>query len=113
MLWRLAVNGVPAAGGHDISQAGPCPCGWAGPRQGSPPPQPAHVWREHCFWSFEEAKDVVHQLQEILQLGAPLARDSVWLVRAPPRVHQCVWEPVCAAALDAMAFGRRICGQCI
>ena len=38
VLWRLAVNGVPGAGGHDISQAGPCPCVWAGPRQGSRPP---------------------------------------------------------------------------
>ena len=28
--WRPAVNGVPGAGGHDISQAGPCSCGWAG-----------------------------------------------------------------------------------
>ena len=108
VLWRLTVNGVPGAGGHDISQAGPCPCGWAGPRRDSPPPQPAHVWREHCFWSCEVAKDVVHQLQEVLQLGVPLARDSVWLLRAPSGVHQCVWEPVCAAALDAMAFGRRM-----
>ena len=51
---------------------------------------------------------MVHQLQEVLQLGVPLARDSVWLLRAPSGVHQCVWEPVCAAALDAMAFGRRM-----
>ena len=41
-------------------------------------------------------------------MGVPLARDSVWLLWAPPGVHQCVWEPVCAAALDAMAFGRRL-----
>ena len=38
LLWRLAVHGFPGAGGHDIRQAGPCPCGWAGPRQGSPAP---------------------------------------------------------------------------
>ena len=50
----------------------------------------------------------MHQLREVIQLGAPLARDSVWLLRAPPRMHQCVWEPVCAATLDAMAFGRRM-----
>ena len=76
--------------------------------QGSEPPQPAHMWREHCFWSCGVAKDVVHQLREVIQLGASLARDSVWLLLAPPGVHQCMWEPVCAAALDAMAFGRRM-----
>ena len=46
VLWRLALNGVPGAGEHDISQAGPCPCGWAGPRreaEASAPPASSYV----------------------------------------------------------------------
>lgn len=43
-LWRLAVNGVPAAGGHDISLPGPCPCGWQGPAAHLPTDQRATAW---------------------------------------------------------------------
>ena len=39
MFWRLAINGVQAAGGHDIVPCGPCPCAgscWHGPPSEQP-----------------------------------------------------------------------------
>ena len=106
-LWRLAVNGVQGAGGHDISLSGACLCGWAGPVRSRPEPERAREWRQHCFWACPVAREVVLQLQGVLP-GRALAKAQVWLLHAPCDVHQCVWEPVCAAALDAMAFGRRM-----
>jgi hypothetical protein len=50
VLWRLTVNGVSGAGGHDISCAGTlraCPYGWW-PSLDSP--EPAQAWRKHAFW---------------------------------------------------------------
>jgi hypothetical protein len=106
-LWRLAVNGVPGAGGHDICLGGPCPCGWEGPGQDVPRQRGAREWRQHCFWDCPVARVVVQQLEGAVS-GVRLQRRHLWLVLAPRGVHDCVWEPVCAAALEAMAFGRRL-----
>lgn len=100
-LWRLTVNGVAAAGGHDIIMPGPCPCGC--PRL--PTPRAARL---HAFWGCPVAQAVVEQLRLCLPAGArPLRCADVWLLRPPAGVHAGVWGVVCAAALDAMAHGRR------
>ena len=54
------------------------------------------------------AQAVVEQLRLCLPAGArPLRCADVWLLRPPAGVHAGVWGVVCAAALDAMAHGRR------
>ena len=56
-LWRF-----PDAGGHDIAQSGPCPCGWEGPaRQGVE--IRCREWRHHHFWGCPVAKAAVEQVQ--------------------------------------------------
>eukprot|EP00955_Chlamydomonas_euryale_P023883 251238-Chlamydomonas_euryale.AAC.1 len=47
LLWRLPLNGVAGAGGHNLMPVGACPCGWGPPADGS---QPADIWRSHAFW---------------------------------------------------------------
>jgi len=104
-LWRLTVNGVPAAGGHGISLAGPCPCGWAPPATASGD-EGSRRWREHCFWGCPVARSVVEQLEAALP-GQQVRQANLWLLQAPPGVRACVWEAVCAAALEAVWYGKR------
>ena len=112
-LWRLAVNGVPGAGGHDIDQNGPCPCGWEGPVLEGVELR-CREWRHHHFWGCPVAKAVVEQVQRGLpqlpqqQPQPALRRDQVWVLRAPAGVQACVWRVVCVAVLDAMWHGRRL-----
>ena len=49
-LWRLTVNGVSGAGGHDVCPSRHCLCGWAVPEGVEGPRQRAHALRLHCFW---------------------------------------------------------------
>ena len=52
------------------------------------------------------ARAVVGQLEAALP-ATTVRRADVWLLRAPQGVHACVWEVVCAAALEAMWYGKR------
>jgi hypothetical protein len=105
-LWRLSVNGVPAAGGHGISMPGPCPCGWAGPEAADP--SPALCWQRHHFWSCSVAQAVIAAVSSALPPSTPpLTRPQFWLLQAPPGVHADVWPTIAALALFAMDKGRR------
>lgn len=105
-LWRLAVNGVAAAGGHGISMPGPCPCGWAGPA--ALDPAPAMCWQRHHFWDCPVAQAVVAAVSSALPAGTPpLTRPQVWLLQSPAGVHADVWPAIAALALYAMERGRR------
>jgi len=105
-LWRLAVNGVAAAGGHGISMPGPCPCGWAGPAAHDP--APAMCWQRHHFWDCPVAQAVLAAVGSALPAGSPpLTRPQVWLLQSPAGVHTDVWPAIAALALFAMERGRR------
>jgi hypothetical protein len=109
VLWRLAVHGVPWAGGHDIVPAQPCSCGWQ-----APDPSNTHLaslaWREHCFWSCPVAQQVVDQLRRALPPTVTVSRAHVWLLLSPNGivVRPDVWMVVGLAALSAMLLGRRV-----
>jgi hypothetical protein len=107
-LWRLTVNGVPAAGGHNISMAGPCPCGWEGPAARDP--APAMSWQRHHFWDCPVAQSVISAVAAALPVSSPpLTRQQIWLLQAPAGVHADVWPAIAALALYAMERGR--CSQ--
>ncbi len=109
VLWRLAVNGVPAGGGHDISFKGPCGCGWVGPHTscGGDASSCALALRMHAFWDCPVASAVVAELARALP-GHDIRCADVWLLRSPSGsdVHDCVWAVVAMVALSAMAYGR-------
>jgi hypothetical protein len=105
--WRL--NGVPGAGGGGIIFKTPYPCGWH-PTHG---PRPDLMWRSHHFWECRVATAVVTAVHAGLEAqGVPagaLACRHIWLLQPPaPAVYADVWRVVCTAALDAMAYGRRL-----
>lgn len=105
-LWRLAVNGIPGAGGAGICFTHPCPCGFIlTPYQRRH--NQSHQHRLHSFWNCPIANAVRQQLQT--QLGTPhLNRAAVWLLQPPaPYVNTGVWQVVCTAAISAMDYGRR------
>jgi hypothetical protein len=106
-LWRLSVNGVRDAGGHDLCPSHPCPCGFAGP-PGSPTPREASFsWRLHHFWHCPVAAAVVAEINRAL-LGGDVTCANVWLLSPPPGIsHSGVWGVVAAAAIAAMHSGRR------
>ena len=95
-LWRMGIDAVP--GGRVASWV--CPCAQPG---GAPCPVPRH----HSFWDCPVAVAVRSQLEASLA-PAPLSRSALWLLRPPsPAVNPQVWPVVCAAALEAMDYGRR------
>jgi hypothetical protein len=108
-LWRLTVNGVPGAGGHDISMPGPCPCGWVGPDPGTPEQQRAFAWRGHYFWDCPVAKAVVSELAAVLPPTVALKCAHVWLLDSPSPAQALpkVWALACMVAIEAMSFGRK------
>jgi hypothetical protein len=108
-LWRLTANGVPGAGGHDISMPGPCPCGWEGPDPGAPAQQRAFAWRGHYFWDCPVAKAVVSELAAVLPPAVTLKCAHVWLLDspAPSQAIPKVWALACMVAIEAMSFGRK------
>jgi hypothetical protein len=115
--WRLSVNGVAGAGGHDLCPNGPCPCGH---NPGSQPPpsdptgrrQHSYHRRRHVFWDCSPAVAIRDQLQLGLP-GISIAREHVWLMRLPPGTEASlsphVWSLVCSCAIHAMEQGRRFC----
>ena len=115
-LWRLLVNGVSGAGGHDIPHTGPCQCGWAPPARDparvDDSKHRAYALRLHCFWECPVAQAVVAELQRGLparEAPPPLSPADVWLLQPPAgrTVHPGIWAFVCMVALHAMELGRR------
>jgi hypothetical protein len=109
ILWRLAVRGVPWAGGHDIVPAQPCPCGWR-VAVSSDTHDASLAWQEHCFWSCPVAQQVVAQLRRALPPAVLVSRAHVWLLLSPNElaVRPDVWVVVGLAALSAMHLGRKV-----
>ena len=106
-FWRLAINGVPAAGGHDIAPTGPCPCGWHGPPSGEDQPHRAMQQQIHVFWSCPIAAAVRESVSSALPPETQLPCSALWLLQAPSGIHNEVWSVACAAAVEAMNWGRR------
>ncbi|KAJ9532926.1 hypothetical protein QJQ45_011023 [Haematococcus lacustris] len=113
VMWRLAVNGVPCAGGLNIGMA--CPCGWEPTRDPSLQGQAradaqGSAMRRHTFWDCPLACAVVRELRRALPPAVHLHTAHVWLAMSPctTHVHQGVWDVVCLAALGAMWRGRRV-----
>jgi hypothetical protein len=118
VLWRLAVGGVPAAGGHGICPKRPCLCGFQPPAPGAPPAERAAALQLHAFWadagaagSCPIAGAVLDQLRRALPpaAGATFARHHLWLLQPPEGSGVCqeLWRVVGLAALSAMWYGRR------
>ena len=110
-LWRLSVNGVRNAGGHDLCPSHPCPCGFTGP-----PGYPGHLsdqeasleWRIHHFWKCPVAAAIVEAIRGQIPGGGAIACADIWLLRPPQGVsHLGVWGVVAAAAIAAMHYGRK------
>ena len=128
VAWRVQVNGVRAAGGHDISL--PCSCGWSPPPPlVRPNPGTRHTaesmaakladekgralrCKAHAFGECPVAKAVF----EVLRAGLPpsiqlaIKPADIWLLRLPPEtpthgMHEDVWSVVCVLALHSMARG--------
>jgi hypothetical protein len=106
-FWRLTVNGVSAAGGHDIAPSGPCACGWSAPPAGDEQVSRAMQLQHHVFWSCPVASAIRATLVSALPPSATLPCASVWLIQSPSGVQAEVWAVVCAAAIEAMGFGHR------
>lgn len=126
--WRVQVNGVRAAGGHDIPQ--PCPCGWhPPPALARPNPRSPHTTESRAAKDEDDRNralackahvfgdcPVAQAVFKVLQAGLPsslaplLTPPDLWLLRLPPSplphaVHEGVWSLVCALALHAMHRG--------
>ena len=128
VAWRLQVNGVKAAGGHDIAQA--CACGFLRP----PPFARAHrgtrlspqehmdkalhdkaralACKAHVFGTCPVAQAVLQVLREALPapLSSLLQPADVWLLQLPqsdqpPAINREAWSLTCALALYAMDRG--------
>jgi hypothetical protein len=115
ILWRLSVNGVRNAGGHDIPMRGPCACGWVGvPAADMVAGAPARdrgapATRAHAFWECPVAQAVLRDLRLGLPAGVQLRRHHVWLCIPPcPGIRVSVWRVVCIAALSAINVGRGV-----
>jgi len=106
-FWKLAVNGIPGAGGLGIVHREPCVCGVglsaAELRAGD---SAAH--RQHAFWDCPVARAIRQQLELNLP-GTLVLPLNVWLLQGPPGgvVRPVVWRTVALAALQAMEKGRR------
>jgi hypothetical protein len=106
VLWRLAVNGVAAAGGHNICHRQPCPCGYQLTEQQVRGKQGV-LHRQHAFWDCPVAQAVRAQVQR--GLGQEVLQQwQLWLLQKPHAgVRPVVWRVVGLAALEAMEVGRR------
>ena len=105
IFWRLAVNGVAGAGGHDICPRGQCPCGYAMSAEERRPGQGC-LLRQHYFWDCPVAVAVREQLAAALP--AAQSQHHLWIMHLPAGAsHQGVWRVVCLAALLAMEHGRK------
>ena len=106
-LWRLSVNGVRNAGGHELCPSHPCPCGFCG-LPGTPSPRDnSFAWRLHHFWHCPVAAAVVGEIRRVLP-GVTITCAHIWLLRPPTSsIHSGVWGVVAAAAIAAMHSGRK------
>ena len=106
--WRLLLQGVPGAGGHDVAVDKACACGWHWQQEGRlPGPAAAAAVRAHVFWLCPVAVAVRGLLQANLPAGSQLQPRHLWLLAPPDRVHPGVWLVAALAALDALAGTRR------
>lgn len=69
--------------------------------------------RVHHFWDCRVAQGLRDSMSEVLEgwggfEAAGFTRRHLWLVEAPPSVHQSVWNIVCLAALSALEHGRQL-----
>jgi hypothetical protein len=105
-LWRLSINGVRNAGGHELCPSHPCPCGFSG-LPGTPDRDNSFAWRLHHFWHCPVAAAIVEEIRRILP-GTTIKCEHIWLLR-PPRgdLHSGAWGVVAAAAIAAMHSGRK------
>mmetsp|Transcript_13026 Transcript_13026/g.22982 ORF Transcript_13026/g.22982 Transcript_13026/m.22982 type:complete len:119 (-) Transcript_13026:239-595(-) len=80
-LWRLAVQGVAGAGGHDICMGGVCPCGWQQPvaTHGA---FGARLARVHYIWECAVAEAVLDEVQACLFPGVMITREDVLLAQS-------------------------------
>ena len=117
MLWRLVVNGVRGAGGHDLPPRGRghhgralCSCGWEGGAPDGAARERALAFRWHCFWDCPVAGAVVDEIRRALPAGVTVTCADVWLLRPPQDcgLHAGVWALVCMVAVEAMDRGRRL-----
>lgn len=109
-LWRLSVNGVRNAGGHDLCPSHPCPCGYAGPVATAilSPSEASFAWRLHHFHHCPVAGAVIGEINKVLPAGVTVTCADLWLLRPPSGVsHSGVWGVVAAAAIAAMHSGRK------
>ena len=109
VAWRLQVNGVRAAGGHDISL--PCACGWRPPAEADKVVR-ALSCKAHAFGSCGVAQAVLNTLRVSLpaSLSSLLQPADVWLLRLPPdaqpnAINEDAWSLTCALALHSMERG--------
>jgi hypothetical protein len=107
-FWRLAVNGVVGAGGHDICNRQQCCCGYClTPEQIQAGDSTLN--RQHVFWDCPVALAVRQEVQRGTPPGVLYQPRHVWLLQPPSGVgiRPVVWRVVALAALEAMAYGRR------
>jgi hypothetical protein len=102
VFWRLAVNGVRAAGACQRYFSAPCPCAVLG--------SGAHEdWerlRQHAFWECAIAQSVRNQVQRGLG-GTLLQQWHLWLVDPPPSACHMLLRVVVLAVIWAMEQGRK------
>jgi hypothetical protein len=63
--------------------------------------------QSHVFWSCPVAAAVRASISSALPRARHLPCSALWLLQAPSGVHKGVWSVVCAAAVEAMDWGRR------
>jgi hypothetical protein len=107
VFWRLAVNGVAGAGGHDICHRQSCMCGYQ-LSQAQVEADRGDLHRQHAFWDCPVAMAVREELQRGLGVQVQLKQHHLWLLQNPaPAVQVPVWQVVGLAALEAMDRARR------
>jgi hypothetical protein len=113
VLWRMSVNGIRGAGGHDVC-TGSCACGWLLPpnsRSSSLQREltGAPMHRQHTFWQCPVACAVSYAIRAALPPDTRLLCAHLWLCEPPSTtLNRHVWRVVCLAALSAMEYGRRV-----
>ncbi|GFR43133.1 hypothetical protein Agub_g4149 [Astrephomene gubernaculifera] len=92
-LWRLAVNGFPAA--RLRGNVTRCPCSAAMIRGD----------RIHLFWECTVARALCDMLRFEVGENVELTKVNLWLGIPPLGIHTLVWDIVCLAALSALERG--------
>lgn len=106
ILWRLALNGIPGAGGCGICFNTPCLCG-ARLTHHQLQHQNSAAHRQHAFWDCPVAQAVVAQLRAFPDTQN-MQQQHLWLLQPPSAsILPAVWQIAGLAALTAMERGRR------